>query len=178
MIRNTPAAYGLVTKLLHGFAMILVIGMLIMGALMNDIQNKELQGLIYTIHELTGLVVLTLGVIFALWSLNNQKPGYPINMPRWEQGLACIVRFGLYILLIAMPLSGWITATAAGYAPDFFGYFTIPAPLIPPSKALAKNAAKIHYYLAWSFAGLLGLHLLGALKHHFIDKNQILTRML
>ena len=178
MIRNTPIEYGLVTKVIHGSVMILVIGMLIIGAVMNDIQNKELQGLIYTIHELTGLVVLTLGMIFALWSLNNQKPGYPINMPRWEQGLACIVRFALYFLLIAMPLSGWITSTAAGYAPDFFGYFTIPAPFIPLSKTLADNAAKIHYYLAWSFATSLGLHLLGALKHHFIDKNQILTRML
>ena len=177
-LKNTEQQYGSLTKVFHWLVMILVIGMLIVGSLMGDIGDKTLKSQVFTLHKLTGLLVLSIGVLFLLWSLINTKPGYSNGVAPWEKKLARIVRGLLYFLLIAMPLSGWLMSSAAGYHPDFFGLFKIPLPGIPVDKALSHTAADLHEFFAWSLVALISLHALGALKHHFIDKNNILKRML
>lgn len=175
---NTENRYGFVTKFLHWLVMLLVIGMLTVGTFMGDIESKDLKGQVYMLHKSTGLIILTLGILFILWSTMNRKPKYPIDMPCREKCLARTVHVLLYVLLVAMPLSGWIMSSAAGYYPNFFGQFEVPMPFIPVLKPLSQTAKDFHYYFAWSFAGLIGLHAIGALKHHFIDKNDLMKRML
>lgn len=176
-LRNTPTSYGSVTKTLHWIVFILVTLLLLVGFFMDDIGDKQLSKIVYNVHKLTGLVVLCTMVIFLLWSAINPKPLYPAQMPLWEKKLARAVHFLLYLLLILMPLSGWIFTTAAGKPPHFFD-FNIAMPEIPLSKPLAKAVDEMHVTIAWIILSLLVLHLLGALKHHFIDKNNILRRMM
>ena len=96
-------------------------------------------------------------------------------MPSWEKRLARVVHTFLYLVVIAMPISGLVMSSAAGKAPQLFGW-VISLP-IAENKPLAKFLAKVHLVLAWSLLTLLFLHVSGALKHHFIDKNNILRRM-
>ena len=77
-----------------------------------------------------------------------------------------------------MPISGWIMSTAADHIPVWFGLFSIPFPYIPESKALSEVFEKVHEVLAWSIIVGVGLHIAAALKHHFIDKDNVLIRML
>lgn len=176
-ICNTTVKYGKVTKSFHFITAILIIGMLIVGSLMGDIGDKGVKGQVYMIHKLTGLLILAVGVLFVLWSTCNKKPVYPLGMKCWEKALAKIVQLSLYALIIAMPLSGWVLSSAAGHNPNFFGLFEIPMPLIPHSKMLSQTAGDLHYYFAWSLFWLITLHVLGALKHHFIDRNNVMKRM-
>lgn len=102
---------------------------------------------------------------------------FPKEMELWEQWLANGVHFLLYALMIALPLTGWLMGSAAGYATSPFGLFTLPD-LIEKNRELATNLARAHALLAFTLVFLLVLHVAGALKHHFIDRNDILRRML
>lgn len=174
---NTKSRYGTLSKLFHGLAIVLVIGLLIVGTFMGDMEDKNIKGQVYMLHKSFGLIVLLLGILFLLWSSINTKPKYSVHMLAWEIYLARTVHFFLYALLIGMPLSGWIMSSASGRAPNFFGLIKLPMPFIPHSKALANTAADTHYFLAWTLTALIALHFIGAIKHHWIDKNDILKRM-
>ena len=175
-ILNTKESYGNFTKIIHYILMFSVLGMLLVGAIMGDLP-KSISGQVYVIHKLCGLAVLTLMVIFALWSLSNPKPGYPNDMPIWQQHLAKTTQALLYISLILMPISGWVMSTAAGKAPHLFGV-SLPMPGIPQVRDIARTASNLHEIIAWTITGLLLLHVTGALKHYFLDKNNLLQRML
>ena len=177
-LRNTDTQYGCVTKTLHWIVMILVISMLIAGFFMGDIPSKPIKGQVYTLHKLIGLFLLCIGIVFLFWSKTGSKPKYPAEMKCWEKGLAKLIQICLFIVLIGMPLAGWTLSSAAGYYPSFFGLFEIPMPWIPKSEALKNTAGDMHYYFAWTFVVLISIHALGALKHHFIDKNDVLKRMM
>ncbi len=151
--------------------------MLSLGSIMGKIPNDYWQGKAYFIHKSTGILTLLFAVLFILWSSFNKKPAYPAEMKQWEGSLATIVRMMLYVLLVAMPLSGWILSTAAGKFPNFYGLGQIPLPGIPTSKVIAHTAVDMHLVLAWTLFGFVVLHAIGALKHHIIDKNDVMKRM-
>ncbi|MCD6055261.1 MAG: conserved rane protein of unknown function [Gammaproteobacteria bacterium] len=174
-LKNTNTGYGSLTRLLHSILMAAVIGMLLCATIF-DIIPKTLLGTVVNLHKLTGVSIFFIGIFFMLWSLVNIKPAYPEAMPVYERYLARAVHLGLYAALLAMPLSGWIMATAAG-RPPHLGSIMLPCPFIGFNENVAKKMFEIHGLIAWSLAALIVLHALGALKHHFIDKNNILQRM-
>lgn len=176
-LKNTGEHYGNVTKTLHWTISILVIVMLILGALLDDIP-KPLKFQMYTLHKSIGISILGLMAFRLVWRLINPRPVLPNNTPNWEKWFANGSHAMFYILLIAMPLTGWIMSTASGHIPDFFWLVKFPLPFIAKNKPLAKTFETIHTYIAWSIVALLCLHVMGALKHHFIDKDNVLTRML
>ncbi|MBB70880.1 MAG: cytochrome B [Legionellales bacterium] len=174
-LRNTDSTYSPVTKFLHWILMIVVPIMLCVGAFMGDLP-REWKGTVYNLHKLTGLTVLCIMILFVLWALINPKPKYPDSMAKWECFLACVTRYMLFAAVIIMPLSGWIMSTVANKLPHI-GDLMLAMPGIPADKDLGQVSNKVHEFFGWLIFGLLVLHLLGALKHHFIDKNNILTRM-
>ncbi len=176
MLKNTDQQYGHVSRYLHWLLTVMVLGMLTVGILMGDLP-KPFRYTIYNIHKLTGLSVLILISVFALWSLFNRKPKYPAEMKFWEKRLARTVHLSLFALIIFMPLSGWLMSTAANKLPHI-GSLQFAMPDIPVSKPLSKFGKHMHEYIAWAIGILVGLHVIGALKHHFINKNNILRRML
>lgn len=176
-IKNTVDRYGFISKLLHWLLALAVIGMLIVGSLL-DVLEGPTQGAVYGWHKSLGITILAFMILFILWSARNIKPRYPRDMPRLQITFASVVRYLLYIVVIAMCVSGWVFSTAKGKAPVVWGWFNLPAPFVPRSDSLGHTIKELHVYLAWTILGLLILHTIGALYHHFIRKDNVLKRML
>ncbi|NKB47214.1 MAG: cytochrome b [Legionellales bacterium] len=177
-LRNTLDRYGSISQGFHWLVAFLVIGMLIGGFFMGSIANDAVRAQVYMLHKSTGLVVLFLMGLRILWVLGNVKPTTPPNTPLWERIAEHSVHGLLYLTLLGMPLSGWIMSTAANKSPTLYQWFTLPFPGIPVSETLAKIANSIHLTLAWIVIGLLIIHIAAAIKHHWMDQDNVLRRML
>jgi len=176
-LANTDNHYGAITKLFHWTIALLIIGMLILGHVMGNISDKPLRGELFGIHKSLGLLILAIMILRLLWRFGNKTPSLPSHLPRWQQRSARANHCLLYIAIILMPITGIVMSTTAGYPPSFFGLFTLAAPIVK-SKALAGLFSDVHITLSWIIVALLSLHILAALKHHFIHRDYVLTRML
>ena len=174
---NSETCYGSVTKFFHWTLAFLVIVMLIVGALMDDIDNEKFKMVVYTVHKSTGLLILVFSVLAFVWHWVNPLPVAPDSMPLAQRVLAKLVHLLLYGLLIAMSLVGLMMSIAAGYPPKFFWLFTVTLP-IEKSESLAKLLAGYHNKLAWAILVVAAGHILAALAHHFYYKDNVLKRML
>lgn len=176
-LTNTNQSYGSIAKFFHWLIALLVIVLLPVGYFMGDIGDKSLKLQAFNLHKLFGLTVLALITLRLLWRWANPVPSLPLEMASWERLLEKTVKAFFYIALFVMPLSGWIFSTAAGHPPHL-GHYTLAAPFIPLSKTLADQIFNIHATFAVIIIGLLCLHIAGAFKHHFINKDNVLRRML
>jgi cytochrome b561 len=174
-IKNTADAYGSIAKFFHWLVFLLVLGLVIVGFSADSFSDVIKRPLI-NIHKIIGLTVLLLTCLRLLWALINPKPALPTDIPRWQYFAAYLVHGLLYAVLFVMALSGWIMSTAAGHPPNFFGY-PLPFPGIVESKTISSFAWNIHSTAAWILIALVALHVLAALKHHFINKDNVLRRM-
>ncbi|MFN7098220.1 MAG: cytochrome b [Gammaproteobacteria bacterium] len=170
-LMNTKDSFGSITRTLHWLLAVLVIGMLTVGLLLSDIGSP----LVYKIHKFTGLVVLTVAIISILWNMCNVRPGYDA-MPRIQEILAKSVHHLLLLCVVIMPLSGWVFSTAAG-KPPMLGSLALPMPFIPHDPELVHWGVTVHGFIANILIGLIVIHTLAALTHHFILKDNILKRM-
>src|SRR5579862_5720649 len=116
MLRNTKTSYCSIAKFFHWLIFLLVLCMIIYGYLMDDIP-KAYKPMAVNIHKLTGLTILALMILRMLWALMNPKPVLPPETKNWERFTERFVHLLLYAVLIAMPLAGWIGATAVGKPP-------------------------------------------------------------
>lgn len=169
--------YSSISKLFHWFIALCVIGMLIVGFFLDDVP-APFKGTAYMLHKSTGITILFLMILRFIWIHASGKPALPIATPLWEKILSSFVQYGFYLLLIIMPLSGWIMSVAANKIPIYFGMFEAPLPWIGSNKELSKFMANSHEIIAWILIAFITLHILGAFKHHFINKDNILKRML
>jgi cytochrome b561 len=128
-------------------------------------------------HKSFGMTVLMLTLIRLAWRLKNLPPSLPAHMHRIEQFLARFTHVSFYVLLIAMPLSGWLMSSAKNYSVSWFGAFTWPN-LIGPSESSFGFFKTLHYFLSNILFVIAALHILAALKHHFWNKDGVLARML
>jgi len=149
---------------------------------MDDVPKSQSIGLIQ-IHKSIGITILLLSIARVAWRLMNPPPPEP-PMPGWQRGLALFVHVGLYVLIIAMPLTGWIMASASIQQHDtrFFGTVEVYFPGIPalPSetrKGIEEGFEFAHSNLQWVIIAMLVLHVAGALKHQIIDKDGLLARI-
>ena len=168
-------AYTRTSQILHMVVATIVIFMLSVSFFMGDVPDNY-KGLVYTLHKSFGLTVLFLMMYRILWIFLKGRPELPKDTPRWEFLLARFVQYGFYILLIIMPLSGWIMSVAANKSPSYFWLFTAKLPL-EPNKALAGFMNESHEWLAWVIVVFVVLHIAGALKHLFINKDDVVKRM-
>ncbi|MBB3990504.1 cytochrome b [Croceicoccus naphthovorans] len=129
-------------------------------------------------HKALGITVLVLTVLRIVWRLVNPPPALRTDMATWERMLAKTVHALFYILLIAIPLLGWIASSSFGYGVDMFGLFQVPALPVANDPDAGKWVIGIHKALWTPMLILVALHILGALKHHFIDKDGELGRMI
>lgn len=164
--------YHPLTKVLHWLVAILVVTLLIVGFLLEDLPSVA-----YTLHKSFGLIVLVLMLTRLFWIHHVGRPALPESTPVWEWFFARAVQYSFYLVLIAMPMVGWIMATASGHAPQFLGLFPLPFPGISEDKVLADWMKEAHELLAWVIIGLLFFHIAGALKHHFWNKDDVLRKM-
>lgn len=167
--------YTRVAIALHWTIAILIVANLTIGLL----QDSLLKGTI-PLHKSIGMLVLILGLIRLGWRIGHRPPQWPAGVARWERRASSVVHWTFYALMVLIPLSGWIFTSASlkRYPLSFFGLFPLPMFPVPQDKAIAHVWAERHELMAYLMIALLILHIGGALKHRFIQRDQVLGRML
>lgn len=169
--------YSKGSKFFHWLTALLIILMLGYGFFLGD-TPEQWQSLAYMLHKSFGLTILILIVLRLGWLLYSGKPPLPLTVPAWQRYFAHTVQYSLYFLIILMALCGWIMSVADNYIPSFFGLFNVHFPGVGPDKDLGALMFSAHQTIAWILIALIALHVAGALKHHLIDKDNVLRRML
>lgn len=173
--------YDPVAVTLHWVIAFSIIIMIALGFFMGDLPFS-LKIDAYIFHKSLGLTVLALSFFRLIWRFMNPPPALPDTMKPIEKLAANTAHWFLYFLMIAMPLSGWLMVSASKKTPTIFYWFAqvphIPMPMGIDGKATARDFNQVHEYLAFIAIALVLLHAGAALKHHFIEKDTVLTRML
>jgi cytochrome b561 len=170
--------YTGIAILLHWLIALLIVCAFTLGLIMVDIPGLTPAKLKYfSWHKWLGVTILALACLRLLWRLSHPAPPYPAGMPRWQIGASHLLHFLLYILIFAVPLTGYFYTLAAGVPVVYLGLFKLPV-LIAPNPELKAVLKLAHYALNMTLLAGVCLHLLAALKHHFIDRDEILKRML
>lgn len=176
-IKNTETRYGLIAKLLHWVIGLSIIGMLAFGLYIDGLENDDpSRGDMYGLHKAVGLVILGLVSLRVVWFLINFGKPKPLEThTKIEVYAAKSAHIALYVLMVAVPLSGWVMSSAYGFPVELFGYkFSI---IDERDLDLAKQAGDLHELTAYVIMGVIGLHILGAVKHVVIDRDDTLKRM-
>lgn len=176
--RNNSAQYGWVAIALHWLMAPAIIGLFALGWWMRQLSYYDpwyRQG--PELHKGIGIILLGLLLFRLLWKVINAHPAPEAGSPRWQNLAARFAHGAIYLLLLAIMTSGYLISTADGRAIDVFGLFSVPATLqgLPNQEDIA---GQVHEILAWSLMALVALHALAALKHHFIDRDSTLRKML
>src|SRR3990167_2496566 len=174
-IINTEDRYGVVTIFLHWIMAVLIIGLLILGIYMVTLPISHTKLKLYGWHKEYGLLALGLVALRLIWRLSNVTPR--LSLPLLEKFAARTVHWAFYVFMFAMPLTGWLITSAAGLPASFFGLFVLPN-LISPNEESRILLEEIHKWLGYGLIATIVLHTSAALKHHFINKDDILRRML
>jgi cytochrome b561 len=161
---------------LHWIIAGLIIAGLFMGWTMTDMVISPQRLKVYNYHKWVGVTVLALALVRLVWKLTHPAPALPA-MPRWQQLVARISHGLLYVLMIAVPMAGWIYSNAAGYRVVYLGKLPLPN-LVERDKELAAAWVQVHGSLAMILAVLVGVHVLAALQHQFLVRDNTLRRML
>lgn len=176
-MKNTDNSYGLITIFLHWLMFVLVVGMLTVGVIMEDMPLGPDKLELYWWHKSFGVTILFLVALRLLWRITNITPKLPDDMNKIQRFLAHSSHFMLYVFLFAMPITGWLMSSYAGFPVPFFEFFKMPD-LVSPNKENMELFVQIHEWLAYGLFALIILHLSAALYHHFVLKDNILRRML
>lgn len=176
--RNTDESYGLVTIGLHWLMALVIPGLFVLGLWMVDLTYYDAwYKRAPDIHKSLGVLVFLALLIRVFWRGLNPNPRPEPNLSAFERAASRIVHLALYLLLFGVTLSGYLISTADGRPIDVFGFIQVPATMtgLPYQ---ADLAGQIHLVLAIALVSLAGLHALAAIKHHFVDRDRTLTRML
>lgn len=176
LIRNTQTRYGMVAIFLHWAIAVLIIALLLLGLYMVGLPINLQKLKLYGWHKETGIAVLLLVIVRLLWRVLNALPSLA-SLPNWERRAARCVHYTFYVCMIFMPLTGWMMSSAAGLPVSFFGLIVLPD-LLAPDENLRILLVFIHKWLAYFMIALICLHIAASLKHYFIDKDDILQRIL
>ncbi|NNG25688.1 cytochrome b [Telluria aromaticivorans] len=163
---------------LHWTIALLIIGTFTLGLVMTDIPGLTPTKLKYfSWHKWAGVTVLGLAALRLLWRLFRHPPAYADEMPAWQRGAAHGLHWLLYLLMFAVPLSGYFYSLAAGVPVVYFGVVELPV-LIAADPALKLVLKDVHYWLNMLLAALVGLHVAAAFKHLLVDRDGVMGRML
>ena len=178
MLLNTRSSYGLIAILLHWLSAFTVIGLFAVGFWMVDLTYySEWYKTAPHWHKSIGLLLFFVTAGRILWRLFTAKPESLTTHKSWEVKSSHVAHFVLYLLLVLIMLSGYLISTADDRGIWVFDWFEIPS-LGAIVDDQADVAGVIHQYAAYSLIGLAIVHAIGALKHHFIDKDSTLTRII
>lgn len=167
--------YSTVAILLHWIMAIAIVVTFSVGFYMADLPFSPQRLKLYNWHKWAGVTLLGVAGLRLLWRLSHRPPA-DVLMPVWQSKAAHFTHLGLYVLFFAVPLVGWAYSSAAGFPIVWFGVLPLPS-FVPADKALAELIKPWHGYLAYAMAVLVAMHVAGALKHHLIERDGLLSRM-
>lgn len=171
-----PAVYTRTAVALHWLVALLVTCGFSLGAYMVDLHVSPQKLRFYAYHKWIGITVLALAVIRSVWRLTHRPPPEE-PMAVWQLRVAHLTHYLLYALLIITPICGWLYSSAAGYPVVYLKLWQLPD-LVHKNPDLAKVLVEIHGDLAWALFWVVVLHAAAAFKHHFVDRDATLKRML
>jgi cytochrome b561 len=181
---NSAARYGHVAQGLHWLIAALIIVQYVLaelaeeaGALRKSDPSAAMEQLMLMArHKSFGITIMALAILRLGWRLANPPPPLPETMQRWQVVAARATHWLFYVLLFALPITGWLSSSAANYPVSWFGLVQLPD-LVGIDKALAHDLEEVHEFLFNGLVVLAAVHILAALKHQFIDKDNLLARM-
>lgn len=167
--------YNRGARVLHWLMAVLVTANLLSG-LLNDAIEDTVR--LIPAHKAMGMTILALTVVRILWRFTWQQPAYPGTVTRWEATSARVVQGVFYGLMLIMPLSGWIMASAGKYPLTWFGLFDLPKLAVARTDPTYLVGREAHGILGWLLLALVVLHVGAALRHHFLLRDNVLKRMM
>lgn len=176
LLKNSENRYGLIAITLHWLMAVLIIGLIILGLYMVRLPISLQKLKFFGWHKEFGVLVLMLVVVRICWRFRNTVPLLPAHIAALQKMAARAVHLLLYILMFAMPLTGWMTSSAAGLPVSFFGLFVLPD-LVAPDENLRILLSSVHEWLGYALIAVICMHAGAALQHHFYYKDDILRRM-
>ncbi len=174
---TSPARYSGMAISLHWLIAFLILAAFPLGLYMSDLALSPLKLKLISYHKWLGVTVFLLAAARLAWRATHTPPPLPASMSAWQRYAAHGLHHLLYVLLFAIPLSGWLMSSAKGFQTVYFGVLPLPD-LIGKDKALGDLLKEVHGLLNYGMLGLVIAHAGAALKHQFIDRDGILARML
>jgi len=174
--KNTKTGYGLVAQTLHWAVAGLIVYQYILAERAEAATLFQQLGILAR-HKSIGMTILALALVRLLWRLSQTHPDPPPNEPRYRIALARWSHRLLYVLIVLMPVTGWIMSSAANTPVSYLGWFTLPN-LVSPLPQRVELLKAVHGTLFLVLAAVVAVHASAALYHHFLLKNDVLRRML
>jgi cytochrome b561 len=177
----TTNRYTTTAIVLHWLLGVALVGLFGFGLYMADLPFSPQRLKLLNWHKWAGMTILILSVVRLVWRLTHRPPALSSevlrNMPAWQTFALGATHAAMYALFFLVPLIGWAYSSAAGFPVVLFGVIPLPD-FIGPDKALAELIKPWHQISAFALAGLVVLHVAAALKHHFVDHDGLINRML
>jgi len=167
--------YSNVAILIHWTSALIIFAIAALGWYMMSVENEPGSGQYFALHKSLGLVLAMLVATRLVWRLLHRPAPLPTTVPKWEVNLARGVQWLMYVMMVLMPLSGFLGGSFSKYGVQFFG-LSLPHWFIPDPET-AEKFFDIHSVLIWVLVALVTLHILGALKHLLLDKDGTFQRM-
>ncbi|QDQ86158.1 cytochrome b [Alcaligenaceae bacterium SJ-26] len=169
--------YTRTARSLHWLMALLLTGLVGLGFYMQTMPLSPTKLQVYSWHKWLGITIFLLAVIRLAWRAGHKPPALPDHMGPFERLAAHGGHVALYLLMLGIPLSGWLMSSAMGFQTVWFGVLPLPD-LLARDRELGKSLVQVHATLNIALIVMVVLHILAALKHQFIDKDQILSRMM
>jgi len=169
--------YSTVSLFLHWATALLVVGQIVLISIAEEVSGSD-RGFWMMLHKSGGATILVLTLARLAWRVANPAIPLPASTPKWQKLFARATHVGFYVLLLALPLTGWLAGSAAGRGFEYYGLFDFPLLPIGGGRELAGTLMDIHEALPKLLYVLLFLHVAGALKHHVINRDNVLHRMI
>lgn len=177
MLRNTRESYGLVTRSLHAVIAVLVLGLIPVGWYMSGLSDEEpAYWRLLELHETLGLGVLMLAVARMIWLAVSPAPALSPALAAWERNAARLAHTFFRVALAVIPVIGFLCVASDGESVKLYELVEIP-PVGQFDKGVRDVLFDLHAYLAYGCAALIAVHVLAALKHHFLDRSASLRRI-
>ena len=174
---SEPPRYTAVAMGLHWLIGLMIFASFGLGLYMVELSLSPAKLKFYAWHKWAGVTIFMLVLLRCTWRITHVAPAHPAHMPPWQRRTAELSHYLLYVLMIAIPLSGWLMSSAKGFQTVYFAVVPIPD-LLAKNKALGELLASVHYALNIAMICVVAGHVGAALKHHFIDHDDMLLRML
>jgi cytochrome b561 len=163
---------------LHWLIALLIVCGFCLGLYMVELKFSPVKLALYSYHKWIGVSIFSLALLRLLWRLMHTPPPLPATVPAWQRHIAAALHVVLYLLILTIPVTGWLYSSAAGVPTVPFGIAALQLPdLLERNKELAASLRFLHVALNFSLAALVALHVAAALKHQFFDRDGLLVRM-
>ncbi|WP_342146437.1 cytochrome b [Rickettsiella endosymbiont of Aleochara curtula] len=174
MLKNSATVYGFIAKSFHWLMALLIFGMFIVAYTMINIPASHFSDGLFNLHKATGLFILGLVILRLIWRFMNKTPKLPPSIPFWQRQLAQFNITALYLLMLAMPLTGFFMSTLGNHPISFYGIFSV-SPLAD-NQLWSNFFAKAHEILAYLLIASFTLHVIGAFYHPVLQRMWVLSK--